>query len=332
MSIPAAKETRRVALIGTAGDPIHIGHLIMAENILRAKAVHEVFYVPSGMRQDKPGLKTSAADRLRIGEAMLEGLSNFGFRHAEQIKFCNMEGPECQNGVDHTIPSFWLMKKFENTYNNYCPANESFQAQPLKGKSLEALRPQPSEAFEYVFYWTLGTDCMDDIKGWTDSIPGAELQYVQVDGKEPQKTWKLADGRDQSEHDCFEHDYGKRCFEEMRWICVARPGYNNDWYDTARHALEDGATGLQQIGGLLESQRDKVPPQAYITIAEDALSNLEASSSDVRKLLLAWDKERSSGHEADASSIPATVQAFLTPAGFEAILLVGAYNLKQVKD
>lgn len=323
---------RRVAVIGTAGDPIHIGHLIMAENILRAGAVHQVFYVPSGMRQDKAGLKTSANDRLKIGKAMLNGLQKFGFLHADKIVFCNMEAPECQDGADQSIPSLWLFKKLYNTYNNCCPADENFQAKPLRGAALEALEPRPSADFQYEFYWTLGTDCMDDIKGWTDSIPGAELTYVDVAGEDqPQKQW-LCDGRDQSAHESFAHDYGTKCFNEMKWICVPRPGYDNGWYDAARNALH--GKGLQKIGGLLESQKDKVPPQAYITITEndDSLPNLEASSSGVRKLLIHWNKERPIGHRADASSIPKSVEEFLTPQGFAAILLVGAYDLKEVKE
>merc|ERR1712139_206681 len=328
-SIPE-KETRRVALIGTAGDPIHTGHLIMAENILRAEAVDEVFYVPSGMRQDKPGLKTSAADRLQIGEAMLKGLANFGFRHADKIKFCNMEGPECQNGVISPIPTFWLIKKFENTYNNYRPANESFQAQPLEGKNLEALFPQPSPAFKYEFYWTLGTDCMDDIKGWTDSIPGAKLEYVHVDGKEePQKTWKLEDGRDQSQHECYEHDYGNRCFFSLRWICVARPGCDNKWYDEARAKLGD-QRGLLKIGGLIPGQKDKVPPESYITVADDELPNLDISSSKISEMLISWDNNRKNGDKADA--MPVELEPFMTPESFMAILDVGAYGLQQEKQ
>lgn len=317
---PVPEPTEKtVALIGTAGDPFHIGHLVMAENILRAGGVDEVWYIPSGMRQDKPGLTTSVADRIAIGQAMVPELRELGFRHTQQIKLCNMEAPEC--GVSQSIPSLWLYKKMTNTYNHYSVDGENPQAQPLEGKLLEALHPQPIQNCRYVFFWTCGTDCMNDIRAkWTDALPTARL----TDGK-----WLMSDGVEQTQHPDFEHKYGDMCFQDMRWICVPRKGYNNTWWDAARSKLAKDAIGLHKIGGLCDGEiGDQVPPQAYITITndDDEFPPLMASSSAVKKLLKEAQKNIDDG--LSGPDLPSTLAAYLTQASFRIVCEKSLYGMK----
>lgn len=319
LNLPGPEATEKtVALIGTAGDPFHIGHLVMAENILRAGGVDEVWYIPSGMRQDKPGLTTSVADRIAIGQAMVPELRKLGFRHTQQIKLCNMEAPEC--GVSQSIPSLWLYKKMTNTYNHYSVDGENPQAQPLEGKLLEALHPQPIQNCRYAFYWTCGTDCMNDIREkWTDALPTAQL----LDGK-----WLMSDGLEQSQHPDFEHKYGDMCFQDMRWICVPRKGYNNEWYDAAQLKLAKDAQGLQKIGGLCDGKiGDQIPPQAYITITNgDAFPPLAASSSAVKKLLKECQKSIDDG--LSGADLPSTLANYLTHTSFRIICEKSLYGMK----
>ena len=69
---------RRIAIFGGSFNPIHIGHLIMAENALTDLALDAVIFAPAGDPPHKPqnGL-APAADRLAMVELAIAGRPGF---------------------------------------------------------------------------------------------------------------------------------------------------------------------------------------------------------------------------------------------------------------
>jgi len=56
----------RLGLFGGTFDPIHLGHLILAEGCREACALDRVWFVVAGAPPHKPGNRTSVADRLEM--------------------------------------------------------------------------------------------------------------------------------------------------------------------------------------------------------------------------------------------------------------------------
>jgi nicotinate-nucleotide adenylyltransferase len=66
------------ALFGGTFDPIHVGHLILAELVGEAEELAEVLFVPAGRPPHKAGLASaSAEDRLRMVELAVAGNPRF---------------------------------------------------------------------------------------------------------------------------------------------------------------------------------------------------------------------------------------------------------------
>ena len=70
---------RRLGVLGGTFDPIHLGHLIIAEELADALALDHVLFVPSGHPPHKTGLVISPdADRLAMLERAIAGNPRFG--------------------------------------------------------------------------------------------------------------------------------------------------------------------------------------------------------------------------------------------------------------
>jgi len=70
----------RYGIYGGAFDPIHIGHLLLAESCLRQAKLERVFFVPTGIsphRSGKETYRTSAEDRLNMIESAMIGYEEF---------------------------------------------------------------------------------------------------------------------------------------------------------------------------------------------------------------------------------------------------------------
>ena len=70
----------RYGIYGGAFDPIHYGHLLLAESCLRQAKLDRVFFVPTGVsphRSGKDTYCTSAEDRLNMIESALTGYEEF---------------------------------------------------------------------------------------------------------------------------------------------------------------------------------------------------------------------------------------------------------------
>jgi nicotinate-nucleotide adenylyltransferase len=63
----------RLGLFGGTFDPIHLGHLILAESCREACDLDQVWFVVAGEPPHKPGERTSAADRLEMARIAVAG-------------------------------------------------------------------------------------------------------------------------------------------------------------------------------------------------------------------------------------------------------------------
>lgn len=72
---PAAEgaEAMRLGLFGGTFDPIHLGHLILAESCREACRLDRVLFVVAGAPPHKPGDRTAVADRLEMARIAVAG-------------------------------------------------------------------------------------------------------------------------------------------------------------------------------------------------------------------------------------------------------------------
>ena len=69
-----AQEKKRVGIMGGTFDPIHLGHLVIAEAAREELALSEVIFIPAAQPPHKPGRKVAAAaHRLRLVQFAVEG-------------------------------------------------------------------------------------------------------------------------------------------------------------------------------------------------------------------------------------------------------------------
>lgn len=80
----AAATPPRVALLGGSFDPIHVGHLHVAEVVLASGGYDQVLFVPAHLPSHKPGAKlANAAHRLRMLQLATAGQPRFAISDVE---------------------------------------------------------------------------------------------------------------------------------------------------------------------------------------------------------------------------------------------------------
>ncbi|GGA36885.1 putative nicotinate-nucleotide adenylyltransferase [Kroppenstedtia guangzhouensis] len=62
------KKGKKIGIYGGTFDPIHIGHLVMAEQARQAAGLEEVWFVPAPIPPHKQGVAASAKDRFTMVE------------------------------------------------------------------------------------------------------------------------------------------------------------------------------------------------------------------------------------------------------------------------
>jgi nicotinate-nucleotide adenylyltransferase len=70
----------RYGIYGGSFDPIHIGHLLLAESCLRQAKLDRIFFVPTGVsphRSGKDNYRASAEDRYNMIESAIVGYDEF---------------------------------------------------------------------------------------------------------------------------------------------------------------------------------------------------------------------------------------------------------------
>ena len=73
----------RLGLFGGTFDPIHLGHLILAEACREACVLDRVWFVVAGSPPHKPGGRTPVADRLEMARIAVAGHAAFEVSEAE---------------------------------------------------------------------------------------------------------------------------------------------------------------------------------------------------------------------------------------------------------
>lgn len=70
---------RRIGIFGGTFDPVHVGHLVIAEQVMEELKLDRVVFVPSGIppHKEASSIRAGAEDRLRMVEAAVEGNERF---------------------------------------------------------------------------------------------------------------------------------------------------------------------------------------------------------------------------------------------------------------
>jgi nicotinate-nucleotide adenylyltransferase len=73
----------RIGVVGGTFDPIHLGHIAMAEAAADCADLDEVFLVPAAMPPHKPGAAAPAEDRLEMSRLAIHG--------HRRLRICDLE-------------------------------------------------------------------------------------------------------------------------------------------------------------------------------------------------------------------------------------------------
>lgn len=70
---------RRIGIFGGTFDPVHVGHLVIAEQVMEEMRLEKVVFVPGGIppHKETSSIRASSEDRLRMVEAAVEGNERF---------------------------------------------------------------------------------------------------------------------------------------------------------------------------------------------------------------------------------------------------------------
>ncbi|GAC1300839.1 MAG: nicotinate-nucleotide adenylyltransferase [Isosphaeraceae bacterium] len=71
------KANMRLGIFGGTFDPIHLGHLILAESCREACELDRVWFVVAGFPPHKPGARVSASDRVEMARLAIAGHPTF---------------------------------------------------------------------------------------------------------------------------------------------------------------------------------------------------------------------------------------------------------------
>ncbi|MDW5300556.1 MAG: nicotinate-nucleotide adenylyltransferase [Sedimentibacter sp.] len=93
-------KSRKVGIMGGTFDPIHLGHLVIANEVLNIFKLDEIIFIPSGNPPHKNGTKASSQDRYLM--ATLATLSNNKFTVSD-IEIKNPEKSYTLNTIAELI-------------------------------------------------------------------------------------------------------------------------------------------------------------------------------------------------------------------------------------
>ena len=76
----------KTGIMGGTFNPIHNGHLILAEHVMEEFGLDEIWFMPNGnpphKRPEQTGIRTG--DRLAMVKLAIEGIPAFSSRHTKQ--------------------------------------------------------------------------------------------------------------------------------------------------------------------------------------------------------------------------------------------------------
>ena len=76
----------RLGLFGGTFDPIHLGHLILAEQCREACGLDRVWFVVAGAPPHKPGDRTAVTHRLEMVRIAIAGHASFAVSEIETMR------------------------------------------------------------------------------------------------------------------------------------------------------------------------------------------------------------------------------------------------------
>ena len=143
-----ARETRRVGVIGGTFDPVHYGHLAIAEEVCASLRLAEMVFVPTGQPPHKPGrVITAAHHRLAMLELAVADNPHFSISRVD----IEREGPS------YTIDTLRILRQ-------QWEARASAQA----GADAQAM-----------LYFVIGWDSLEYLLTWHDPAGIlAQLDYL----------------------------------------------------------------------------------------------------------------------------------------------------------
>lgn len=84
MATARSGKERRLGVFGGTFDPIHVGHLVAAQDVLEALSLDRVLFVPAKQSPHRPEAPlASPAERLAMVESAIEGNAGFEVRDLE---------------------------------------------------------------------------------------------------------------------------------------------------------------------------------------------------------------------------------------------------------
>lgn len=126
----------RIGIYGGAFDPVHLGHLLLAETCLRQAELDRLYFVPTGSsphRSGKINYAASAEDRFRMLCLAIEGCKEF------QVSRFEIDRPEKSYTVD-TLRCFKELFQEENSDLFFIVGADMFNDLPNWYKITEILR------------------------------------------------------------------------------------------------------------------------------------------------------------------------------------------------
>jgi nicotinate-nucleotide adenylyltransferase len=133
---------RRVGILGGTFDPIHFGHLVIAEEVREALSLDRVLFIPAAVPPHKIGLEiTSAADRAAMVELAIAGNPSF--------EMCRIE-------LDRDGPSYTI--------------------DTLRELADEAARQRVAREFWFI----LSAEALAGLRGWDEPDRLLELTRLAV--------------------------------------------------------------------------------------------------------------------------------------------------------
>ncbi|MDO8520940.1 MAG: nicotinate-nicotinamide nucleotide adenylyltransferase [bacterium] len=163
------KDKKRVAVAGSAGNPISLAHQEFAEILTKSRLFDLVLWFPSGTRSDKPDL-ISSGHRVRMTELAF----NEEWQKKQPTEFCI----DLREAHRPSIPTIGILREVQKEYSD---------AEIVFATGIDVLAPRPEYGggCDVLRYWVEGESLMRD---WTFAVLPRE---GYPDPKELQKEGKL---------------------------------------------------------------------------------------------------------------------------------------------
>lgn len=104
----------RIGILGGAFDPIHFGHLRMAQELADALGLTEVRFIPTASPPHRPQSHTPAADRFAMVELAIAGNPLFRSDHCEIRRHAEEQTPS------YTIDTLLSLEQASGGKNSFC--------------------------------------------------------------------------------------------------------------------------------------------------------------------------------------------------------------------